>query len=163
MGAQRENRCYGSQERQGGINWYYYCKKILGPKLLPWAKKLIGKRPKTIVQEDNAGAYASYWQEEVFITWEVHKLLWPGNSPDLNAIEPCWMWIKRETTKKGAINNIKDLKAAQEQCWQELLQEKIQAWIKRIPVHIKEVIRLKGGKMYTEGMLKGKEKRRVHD
>jgi hypothetical protein len=73
------------------------------------------------------------------------------------------MWMKRETTKKGAINNIKDLKAAWEQCWQELPQEKIQAWIKRIPVHIEEVIRLKGGNEYAEGRLKGKEKRRVHD
>jgi transposase len=30
------------------------------------------------------------------------RLLWPGNSPDLNAIEPTWMYMKRETTKNGA-------------------------------------------------------------
>jgi hypothetical protein len=29
-------------------------------------------------------------------------MLWPSNSPDLGAIEPPWMWIKRETTKHGA-------------------------------------------------------------
>jgi hypothetical protein len=45
---------------KGGINWYRYRKKILEPKLLPWAKKLMGKRPKTVVQEDNAGAHASH-------------------------------------------------------------------------------------------------------
>jgi hypothetical protein len=30
-------------------------------------------------------------------------MLWPPNSPDLNIIEPCWFFIKVETTKKGAI------------------------------------------------------------
>ena len=43
-----------------------------------------------------------------------------------------------------------------------MLQEKIQAWIKRIMVHIEEVIRLEGGNEYQEGRSKGKEKNRVH-
>jgi hypothetical protein len=30
-------------------------------------------------------------------------------------------------------------------------QEKIQAWIERIPRHIREVIRLEGGNEYKEG------------
>jgi hypothetical protein len=38
----------------------------------------------------------------VFNLFKVAKLLWPGNSPDLNAIEPCWWHMKRQTTKKGA-------------------------------------------------------------
>jgi hypothetical protein len=42
-------------------------------------------------------------------------------------------------------------------------QEKIQAWIKRIKRHIKEVIKLKGGNKYQERRLKGQEKLRVHD
>jgi hypothetical protein len=41
-------------------------------------------------------------------------------------------------------------------------QEKIQAWIERIIVHIKDVIRLEGGNEYKEGRLKGKAKNRVH-
>jgi len=47
-------------------------------------------RPGTIVQEDNAPAHASHYQQEVYDLWEVIKLLWPGNSPDLNAIELTW-------------------------------------------------------------------------
>jgi hypothetical protein len=31
----------------------------------------------------------------------VGRLLWPGNSPDLNMIEPCLPFMKRYTTKKG--------------------------------------------------------------
>jgi hypothetical protein len=41
-------------------------------------------------------------------------------------------------------------------------QERIQAWIERIMVHIKEVIRLEGGNEYQEGRAKGKARDRVH-
>ena len=33
------------------------------------------------------------------------KLLWPGNSPDLNMIEPCWAHLKRVTTRKGGLKS----------------------------------------------------------
>lgn len=66
-------------------------------------------------------------------------------------------------TKKGAIHSEKELKEAWIKCWEELPQEKIQAWIERIPVHIKKIIELKGGNEYKEGRLKGKEKVRVYN
>ena len=28
------------------------------------------------------------------------RLLWLPDSPDLNMIEPCWFWMKRQTTKR---------------------------------------------------------------
>jgi hypothetical protein len=40
------------------------------------------------------------------------RLLWPGNSLDLNAIEPTWFWMKKETTKRGEITGKKKLKKA---------------------------------------------------
>jgi len=70
------------------------------------------KRPGTQVQEDNAPAHKSKYQEAVFSMYAIQKLLWPGNSPDLNAIEPCWFWMKVQTTKKGPITSEKELKAA---------------------------------------------------
>jgi len=77
-------------------------------------------------------------------------------------IEPCWFWMKRETTKKGPITSNKALKEAWIKCWQDMLQKKIQAWIERIEPHIKDIIRLEGGNEYKEGRLKGQEKKRVH-
>ena len=71
--------------------------------------------------------------------------------------------MKMETTKKGAFTSNKRMKEAWIQCWKDLLQEKIQAWIERILVHIQEVIRLEGGNKYKEGRKKGQEKVRVHD
>jgi hypothetical protein len=29
-------------------------------------------------------------------------MLWPANSPDLNMIKPCWLYIKVETIKREA-------------------------------------------------------------
>ena len=89
-------------------------------------------------------------------------MLWPANSPNLNIIEPCWFYIKVETTKKGAIYLDEELQAAQVKYQEELLQQRIQAWIKRIIEYIKQVILLEGGNHYKEGRLKGQLKQRVH-
>ena len=44
------------------------------------------------------------------------------------------------TTKHGALTSNKKLKVAWIKRWEDMPQEAIQAWIERIPEHIKEVI-----------------------
>jgi transposase len=140
-----------SRGSKGGIDWYRYQKMILIPKLLPFAKECAIERPKTIVQEDRAPAHSHYIQQRVFDAAEVERLLWCPNSPDLNAIEPAWPWMKRRTTKKGAPKSRQEAITAWNQAWRDLPQEKIQAWIERIPTHIKKIIELEGGNEYKEG------------
>ena len=53
--------------------------------------------------EDGATAHKSDYSDELYIAWEVVRMLWPANSLDLNIIEPCWFYIKIEIIKKGAI------------------------------------------------------------
>ena len=53
--------------------------------------------------EDGAAAHKSDYSDELYISWEVVRMLWPANSLDLNIIEPCWFYIKVKTTKKGGI------------------------------------------------------------
>jgi len=38
------------------------------------------------------------------------------------------------------------------QAWEDLPQEQIQQWIRAIPDHIQEIIRLEGGNEYKEGV-----------
>ena len=83
-----------------GIDWWRYQKTILIPKLIPFAKKCMESRPDTLVQEDRALAHASKYQDQVFIDAGVARLEWPGNSPDINSIEPCWRYMKKVTTRK---------------------------------------------------------------
>jgi len=135
----------------GGIDWWRYQQTILLPKLLPFAKECSKDRSGTLVMEDLAPAHAHHYQQHVYDLHKVQKLLWCPNSPDLNPIEPCWFWMKRETTKKGAPKSRAEAIRAWERCWRSLTQEKIQAWIKRVMIHIKEIIRLDGGNEYKEG------------
>jgi hypothetical protein len=69
--------------------------------------------------------------------------------------------MKRITTKKGVFGK-KNMEARWIQCWEELPQEQIQAWINRILIYIQKVLDLEGGNEYKEGRLKGKEKKRVY-
>ena len=104
-----ENGAYVVKNGRGGINWYRYQKKILEDKLLPFAKDCELERPGIMVQEDNAAAHRSKYQVEIFSDWHVLRMQWCPNSPDINAIEPTWFWMKKETTKRGASTNRKKL------------------------------------------------------
>lgn len=131
--------------------------KVLTLKMLPFAKECLVDRPGTLVQEDKAPADAHHLQQQVYDLHKVQRLLWPGNSPDLNPIECCWPYMKRLTTKYGPPRNRAEAIARWEACWKEISQEAIQRWIERIPRHIKEIIRLQGGNEYKEGREKPEE------
>ena len=81
----------------------------------------------------------------------------------MNVIEPYWYWMKREITKNRLITSEKELKEAWIKYQEDMSEEKIQVQIKRILVHIKEIIRLKGENKYSKGRNKGKEKVRVYN
>jgi transposase len=140
-----------SKNRKGGIDWYAYQTKVLIPLLLPFAQECAVDRPGTIVQEDKAPSHSHHAQKAVFDLWKVQRLVWCPNSPDLNAIEAAWPWLKRHTTKKGAPGSRQAAIAIWKSYWQQLPQSDIQKWIERIPRHIEEVIRLEGSNEYREG------------
>ena len=76
--------------------------------------------------EDKALVYASKYQEPVFMAIDILRLLWCGNSPDLNIIKPCWPWIKRRTIEKGVSRTRKEAEKAWTKCWKDLSQKRIQ-------------------------------------
>jgi hypothetical protein len=56
--------------------------------------------------------------------------------------------MKRRITASGAPQSRKEMEQAWLNAWKELPQSQIQQWIERIPIHIKEIIRLEGGNEY---------------
>lgn len=134
-----------------GVDWWRYQAVILVPLMLPFAKECIKTRPDTVVQEDKAPANAHHAQQRLYDLHAVRRLLWCGNSPDLNAIEPCWSYLKRATTKKGAPKTRAEAVRAWKAAWKELPRDKIQAWIERISIHVQKIIELEGGNEYQEG------------
>jgi hypothetical protein len=71
-------------------------------KLIPFAQECQKRQPDILIQEDKASTYNHHYQATVYKLHDVTRLLWPGNLPDLNAIEPCWPWMKKTTTARGA-------------------------------------------------------------
>ncbi|KAK4119761.1 hypothetical protein N657DRAFT_536599, partial [Parathielavia appendiculata] len=135
--------------RQGtAVDWYRYQREVVIPKLIPFAKSC---GPDSLVQKDLAPSHAHRAQAAIYDTPCVARLMWCPNAPDLNMIEPCWPYLKRVTTKKGAPKSKKEAQQVWEEAWEDLDQPRIQAWIERIPFHIQEVIRLEGGNEYKEG------------
>ena len=104
-----------------------------------------------MVQEDIAPSHANSYQKAVFMSFDILRLMWPGNSPDLNMIETCWAWMKQKTQFKGAPRTRATAEKAWKQVWKDLPQKTIQDWIERMPRHLEEVIRLEGRNEYHEG------------
>lgn len=71
------------------------------PKLIPFYYEYKQCRPDTLVQGDGATSHSRRYQMVVYSRMSVPRLLWLGKSPDLNAIEPMWFWMKKETKKQG--------------------------------------------------------------
>ena len=152
---------------KGGIDWYRYNKVsslsysitydskplqfIVIPKMIPFAQQCKRKRPETIVQEDNAPSHAHWYTKYTYSIHNLAYLLWPPNSPDLNAIEKCWWYLKLRTTFYGAPTSKKEAEKAWRKAWRELPQTEIQKWIQGIMRNIQEVLRLEGGNEYKEG------------
>ena len=137
---------------KGGVDFWRHYKEIMIPKFIPFAKECQKSRPSTLIQEDGAPAHKHHHQATVYALHDVVRLTWPGNSPDLNATEPGWWWMKRRTTARGAPKTRKEMEQAWLKAWnEELSQEQIQRWIERIPIHIQEIIALEGGNEYEEG------------
>jgi len=146
-------------KERGGIDWYHYQKVILEPKLIPFVKECMVACSDTVIQKDKASAHNLKHQKPVYVLAQVKRFLWPGNSPDLNAIEPTWFYMKQETTRKGAPQAQKTAESVWTQVWKDLSQSMIQRWIERIPHHIQKVICLEGANEYRERALDDKENR----
>ena len=139
------------RDNKGGIDWYRYWKEILVPKLLPFAQEREVFRPGMIVQEDNAGPHAHRYQAGVYQLHKVKKLPWPGNSPDLNAIEKAWPWLKRKTTWNSPAVSRKNMTINWKKEWGYLSLPQVRKWIEGVHSNIQEVLRLEGGNEYREG------------
>jgi hypothetical protein len=58
------------------------------------------KWPKTIIVEDGATPHTHSFQQDMYSYSDIPKVLWPGNFPDINMIEPVWEDMKREIRKR---------------------------------------------------------------
>ena len=83
-----------NKNARGGIDWYRYQTYILLPRLIPFINEVIDRYGECFLVQDGAPAHNAWQQNELFNIQGLTVLPWPGNSPDLNQIEPCWYHLK---------------------------------------------------------------------
>jgi hypothetical protein len=135
------------RSKKGGVDWWRYYSEIQIPKLFPFCKRIGG-----VVIEDGAGCHIHHFVQAQYKQHGVERVTWPGNSPDLNAIEAVWPVLKRQTTLKGAHETRSSAEKEWKRKWEEIPQAKLQAFIDRIREHIPKIIACGGGNEYEEGL-----------
>jgi len=65
-------------------------------------------------------AHAHLAQVDIYNIFNMQRLLWPGNSPDINIIEPAWFYLKRITTKTRPFKTCKEAIQAWTIAWEKL-------------------------------------------
>ena len=68
---------------------------ILYSKLLFFVLECMKKHSEIIVQKDKTSSHAHHAQQAVYDAFKIACMLWPGNSLNLNMIEPAWLYLKR--------------------------------------------------------------------
>ena len=83
--------------------------------------------------------------------FDISQLMWPGNLPNLNAIEPAWPYLKQMTTRYGPPTSFAKASSRWLTVWESLEQSQIRARMEQLARYIEEIIQREGGNGYQEG------------
>ena len=86
---------------KGGIDWYRYRMEILRTRLLPFCKEIIEKYGECFLLEDGAPSQVARANQDEYNIEGLNRIPWPANSPDFNAIESTWYYLKRKVGSVG--------------------------------------------------------------
>ena len=116
-----------------GVDWYRYREEVLRPKLLPFCQQIIQAYGECYLLEDGAASHTADQNLEEYEISGLHRINWPANSPDFNAIEMAWYFLKRKVIELPYIaSNIEKCKQAWHDVWEKLEQDRIGGWVSRI-------------------------------
>lgn len=137
---------------RGGVDGYRHREEVLKPLLVPWIKSLERAGRSPILLEDGAPAHKSRIAMEYIEVSHIEKLPWPGHSPDINAEEHAWPWMRRHVTKDFSPSTCEDecrYQWAYE--WHQIPQEVINKWIDSIPNVVRNIIKHHGDNCFHDG------------
>ena len=98
-----------------------------------------------IYQDDNAPVHRARIVQDYKRENNIHSMVWPAQSPDLNIIENMWLRLKRELRNGDAIYMSKvELEAAIRRIWENTPVNYVQCLYRSIPRRIQKVLRSRG-------------------
>jgi hypothetical protein len=138
---------------RGGVDGYRHREEVLKPLVVPWLKQLKQKgKTDLLLLEDSAPAHISRFDTKFLDVNGIKKLCWPGHSPDVNAEEHAWPWIRRHITNDFEPSRNEDeceLQWITE--WKKLPQGVINKWIDSIPGVVRQIIAHSGDNSFHDG------------
>lgn len=121
-------------------------RKVLETRLLPQLQDWFPGEEKHIFMHDGAPCHKAKSITAYLRQKKIKVLDWPGNSPDMNAIENGWELLKREIAKKNITNKRLLLETLIHEWHHNThLHTTIQACIESMPRRVRALIAVKGG------------------
>ena len=84
---------------RGGVDGYRHREGAL-KKVAPWINSLESQGVACYLLEDGAPPHKSRIANDYLQVQKVEKMAWPGHSPDVNASEHAWPWLRRHVTRQ---------------------------------------------------------------
>jgi hypothetical protein len=103
------------ERAHGGVNGYRHREGAL-KSITPWINSLKKKGIRCLLLQDRAPAHKSRISRDYLTVQRIDWMWWPGHSPDVNASEHAWPWIRRHVTRDFTPSSIS--KEYQQQ-WEE--------------------------------------------
>jgi len=129
---------------KGGIDGYRHREGAL-KKVAPWINSLKDRGIQCILLEDGAPSHKSRIANDYLSVQGIEKMVWPGHSPDINASEHAWPWIRRHVTRQFAPScTAEECKSQWEAEWKNLPIEMINRWVLDVIEVVRRIIQHEG-------------------
>ncbi|QSS55716.1 hypothetical protein I7I53_03681 [Histoplasma capsulatum var. duboisii H88] len=108
--------------------------------------RILEKRGIALWAEDGARYHTSKLIKDWMNEWQMDRVEWPAQSPDLNPIENLWAIMKHRISKiRYRIHSEAEMRKELQLIWDSITQEEIQDLIRSIPRRMQAVIKARGG------------------
>jgi hypothetical protein len=125
---------------RGGIDGYRHYEGALKT-IVPWINDLESQGIECNLLQDGAPAHKSRIARDYLTVEHVAWLWWPGHSPDVNASEHAWPWIRCHVTCDHKPScNTKECEQQWQEEWDSMPIEVINKWVMGVQRVVRRII-----------------------